>query len=258
MAQLVRGILLGIQSRLTDIFLDQPFDRLHIDAVAVAADEQRIFIPVVRLDPFGQITLQRKTAGVVQVDCAFLVALAEHAHSIVLKVCQIEPDELGHAQAAVEEQRQDTVIPLSILPLHGVQQTDAVLCRQINRQGFSDGRRFEVADRIDLEHMLFIGQIAEKGADRGHLARAGGAVQTVIGRSAVLLGRALARHVFQIVVDIRQGDIPQKIQINVVDRDLVERHIFWDQPLVALEHPEEQTQIQIIFMRRFGGLALDR
>ena len=63
---------------------------------------------------------------------------------------------------------------------------------------------------------------------------------------------------FQIVINVRQGDIPQEVQINVVDRDLVERCILWDQALVALEHPEEQTQIQIIFVRRFGGLALDR
>lgn len=98
-AQLVRRVFLRIQPRLTEVLFDQPLDRLHIDAVAVAADEERVFILVVRREALGQIVFQRKAAGIVEVYGALLVALAEHTHGIPLKIRQVEPHQFGHTQA---------------------------------------------------------------------------------------------------------------------------------------------------------------
>lgn len=65
-----------VKTGLTDVFLDEPFHRLGTDAVAVAADEQRVFIPVVRTETVRQVLVDRVGAGLVQIDRALLAALA--------------------------------------------------------------------------------------------------------------------------------------------------------------------------------------
>ena len=65
-----------------------------------------------------QVGVDGLGARLVQVDRALLAALAGDAHGVALKVGQIEADQLGHTQTAVEKQRQNAVIPLGVLALH--------------------------------------------------------------------------------------------------------------------------------------------
>ena len=246
-----------VKTGLTDVFLDEPFHRLDTDAVAVAADEQRVFIPVVRAETVRQILVDRVGAGLVQIDRALLAALAGDAHGITLKVGKIETDELGYAQTAVEKQRQNTVIALGVFALHGFEQFYAVIGGQIHRKRFADSRGLEACHRIGLEQMLFVGQIAKKCADRGDLACARIYAQAELGIRTVLLRGALAGHVFQIIIGIAQRHGFEKVNVDIIDGNAVDRQLARHETLVVLEHTQEQPQIKIIFVGGPGGLALD-
>ena len=101
--------------------------------------------------------------------------------------------------------------------------------------------------------MLFIGQIPEKCAYRRDLACTRVDTQSVIGVVAVLLSRAALRHVFQIIIGVRQRNITDKIQINVADVDLIKRKIFIDCAFVVLEYAKksaaDQDNIRVQFSR---------
>lgn len=74
--------IFGVESGLTDIFLYQPLDRLHIDAVALFADKQCVRVLLVRLQAFGQILLERGKTRIIEKYRPLLAALTEHAHGI--------------------------------------------------------------------------------------------------------------------------------------------------------------------------------
>ena len=103
--------------------------------------------------------------------------------------------------------------------------------------------------------MLFIGQIPEKCAYRRDLSCTRVDTQSVIGVVAVLLSWAALRHVFQIIIGVRQRDITDKIQTNVADVDLIKRKIFIDCAFVVLEYAKKQPQIKIILVCGFCGFA---
>ena len=81
--------------------------------------------------PHRQIPRQRILARLVQVHHAHLVALAQHPQRVVLHIGDVQADQLGNTQAAVQKQRQDAVITLPIRPIHRIQQGNALVQRQI-------------------------------------------------------------------------------------------------------------------------------
>ena len=105
---------------------------------------------LVRLQAFGQILLERSKTRIIEKYRPLLAALTEHAHGIVLEVSQIQSDQFGNTHAAVKEKRQDAVISLGIRAGDGFQKPHAVVRCKISRQRFTDSRRFQSADRIDL------------------------------------------------------------------------------------------------------------
>ena len=105
--------------------------------------------------------------------------------------------------------------------------------------------------------MLFVSQIAKECADRGDLARARIYTQAELGIRTVLLRGALAGHVFQIIIGIAQRHGFEKVNVDIIDGNAVDRQLARHEPLVVLEHTQEQPQIEIIFVGGPGGLALD-
>ena len=113
-------------------------------------DKQRVRVLLVRLQAFGQILLECGKTRIVEKYRPLLATLTEHAHGIVLEVGQIQSDQFGNTHAAVKEKRQDAVISLGIRAGDGFQKPHAVVRCKISRQRFTDSRRFQSADRIDL------------------------------------------------------------------------------------------------------------
>ena len=87
--------------------------------------------------------------------------------------------------------------------------------------------------------MLFVSKIAKECADRGDLARARIYTQAALGIRAVLLRGALAGHVFQIIISIAQRHGFEKINVDIVDGNAVDRQPARHETLVVLEHTQE-------------------
>ncbi|CAN3987348.1 50S ribosomal protein L28, partial [Dysosmobacter welbionis] len=63
---------------------------------------------------------------------------------MLLDVGEVQTHQFADPQPAVEEQRQDTVIPLLIFAVHGVQELDALVQGQVFGQGFLQFRRIHI------------------------------------------------------------------------------------------------------------------
>ena len=87
--------------------------------------------------------------------------------------------------------------------------------------------------------MLFVGQISKKSADRGDLACARIYAQAELSIRAVLLRGALAGHVFQIIISIAQRHGFEKVNVDIVDGNAVDRQPARHETLVVLEHTQE-------------------
>ena len=101
-AQLVHGKMLLVYAGHFQIFGDQGLDRLHVDAAAQPADEQRVAVPGLWGDAVRQVAGDGLAAGVVQVDNPLLVALAEQPQAILGDVAEIDAAKLRHPHAARE------------------------------------------------------------------------------------------------------------------------------------------------------------
>ena len=99
-------------------------------------EEEGVCVPAGDGPPHCQIFGDGVLAGVVQVDDPDLVALAKNPQGIFLDVGEVQTHQLADPQPAVEEQRQDAVIPLLIFAVHGVQKLDALVQGQVFGQGF--------------------------------------------------------------------------------------------------------------------------
>ena len=104
---------------------------------------------------------------------------------IIDKTNILKPDELRNTQSAVEKQRQDAQIPLPVGPVHGFQQGNALIQRQIAGQGLFQLGRVDVLHRVAVQFVDLVAQIPIKGADGGQLPGPGGGVQSLGGPVAV-------------------------------------------------------------------------
>ena len=81
--------------------------------------------------PHRQVATQGIFARLVQIHHTDFVALAQHPQRVILHIGDVQADQLGNTQAAVQKQRQDAVITLPIRPIHRIQQGNALVQRQI-------------------------------------------------------------------------------------------------------------------------------
>ena len=146
--QLVGAVLRRVDARLTQPLFHHGVDRGAADPLVLRGEEEGVCVPAGDGPPHCQIFGDGVLAGVVQVDDPDLVALAKNPQGIFLDVGEVQTHQLADPQPAVEEQRQDTVIPLLIFAVHGVQKLDALVQGQVFGQGFLQFRRIHIFDRI--------------------------------------------------------------------------------------------------------------
>ena len=133
MPQLVGGILTGIEPRLRQTFFHHGVDCGSADPLVLGGEEECIRIPTGDRPPHRQILGDGVLAGVVQVDDADLVALAEDPQGVILDVGEIQSHQLADPQAAVEKQRQDAVVSLLIFSIHRSQKLETFIQSQVFR-----------------------------------------------------------------------------------------------------------------------------
>ena len=127
-----------------------------------------------------------------------------------------------------------------------VQQLQALVQVQILGQGLFQPRGVQVLDQVHVQQLGLVGQVLVEGPDGGHLAGPRGVVQTAVPGQIVHVG-----------VDVRQRDGANQIDAHVVNGDLVHGQIVRDQLFVPLQKTEKAAQIQVIFINRAPGVALD-
>ena len=136
-------------------------------------------------------------------------------------ILQVQTNQLRDAQTAVEKNTQDAIIAFLIFPIHNGQQPLALFQCEIVGERLGDLRGVEILHWIFLQQLRFYGQIFEKAADRGDLARTGVCAQTVFQLVRIRLLDAVARQIGQKTVNLRECHCAQKGNIDIRDGDLV-------------------------------------
>ena len=207
--------------------------------------------------PHRQIPRQCVLARLVQVYHANLVAFAQHPQRVVLNIGDVQANQLGNTQPAVQEQRQNTVIPLPVRPIHRVQQGKALVQRQVAGEGLHLLGRVHVLAGIVLQQVTFVADIVEKGADRGQLPRTGGRVQTFVRIFTMLVLHTFSAEIRHVAVDVRQRDGTQKGQVDVPDVDGVQGLVRQRRIADLFHVAEEIPHIQVVFVHRPLGVRFD-
>ena len=122
------GRIFGIKPGLKDRFPHQVFHGTRRQPGPVSGDKQRV--TVLRMIPgfrtHGQILRQCAQTGFVEIQLPFLVAFAQNTDGVVPDVLDVETHQLADPQAAVQEQRQNTVVTNLIGPGDRLQQFQAL------------------------------------------------------------------------------------------------------------------------------------
>ena len=119
MAQLVGGVLGRIQSGSGKVLLDQLVNSGGGDTLVIlAGNKQGVFIDQTHGVAFHQPVIQRLTAGLVQIDHAFLVSFAQHAEHFAPVIGYIQSHQLRNTQPTVEKQSKNAVIAGMIFAIH--------------------------------------------------------------------------------------------------------------------------------------------
>ena len=129
---------------------------------------------------------------------------------------------------------------------------DGIIGCEIAGQFLGLGGQFQATSRVGVQHVNFVGQVAEERAQRRYLARAGNRGQTVVGRRAVGLSRALLADVGQKIVNIGQADGFQQRLIHVEDGNFFKRGITRYKPTADFDEAQKETQIEKIFKGSLG------
>ena len=99
-AQLVRGVLLRVQSGRQHVLFDQTVHSCHAQALVVAGAEQRPIVIQNDFVAFGKVGVQRLTRRFAEIDETLFVPFACYTNSVVVYVISIQADQLRAADAA--------------------------------------------------------------------------------------------------------------------------------------------------------------
>ena len=88
------------------------------DALIPGGEEEGVGVPPGDRPSDGEILLQRRLAGLVEIEDADLAALTQDPQRLTLDIASIQPNQLRDPESTVQKQRQDAVIPLLIGAIH--------------------------------------------------------------------------------------------------------------------------------------------
>ena len=226
-------------------------DARAADALVARGEEEGIVVAAGDRAANGEIAFQRVLAGVVQVDDAHLVALAEHAQRVILNVLQIKAAELGDPQPAVQKNRQNAVVAFAVLSVDRLQKLHTFVKRQVFGQRLFDLGGVEVLAGICVQKMRFIGQIIVKRANRCNFSRSGRGIQAVVGHIAVLMQHAVTAQIGHVGVNIGQCYFFHKVEIDIHDGYFAQGTIAQRRIARLLQIAEKVAQVKKIFVDGF-------
>ena len=129
-----------------------------------------------------------------------------------------------------------------------VQQAYTFFQIQVSGQRLFQMGRVQVLHGVFGDQLGLVGEVLIKGADGGHLTGPGGRGEPAVGVRTVGMDDPVPGQVVHIGVHVAEGDGADKLQIHVVNGDLVQRRIAGDAAFVQLEEAEKVPQIQKIFV----------
>lgn len=138
-----------------------------------------------------------------------------------------------------------------------VQEADTFFQIQVPGQRLLQMGRVQVLHGVFRDQLGLVGEVFVKRADGGHLAGPGGRGEPAVGVRAVGMDDPVPGQVVHIGIHVAEGDGADKLQIHVVNGDLVQRRIAGDAAFVQLEEAEKVPQVQKIFVHGPAGVALD-
>ena len=92
--QLVGGILTGVDPSLGEALFHHGVDAGAADALIPGREEEGVGVPPGDGPPDGEILLQRHLAGLVEIEDADLVSLAQDPQRLALDITAIQPHQL--------------------------------------------------------------------------------------------------------------------------------------------------------------------
>ena len=247
MAQLVTGVERTVQSGFLQALLDHIMDRIPGHPGMAAGEKKGVRIGRRLMGALLQPVVQGGPAGVVEKQNALLVTLTQNADLIFPYVGHIQGHQLRDSQAAVEEERQDAVIPGPIGLVHRFQELDALIQLEITGQRFFQPGGVQVLHGIVPQKLGFAGQVFVERADGGDLTGPAGRIEAAVPIQIVHKG-----------VDIAEGHGTRQIQIDVVNGNGFEIHVGpgGRAAFELFDKAEKGPKVQIVFVHRFDGVTL--
>ena len=256
--QLVGGILAGVQPCPQKAVFHHAVHGLAADAGLAIGEKERGLVHGVDLPAHQQIVVDGGGGGVVEVDDALFVALADDAQMVCAQVGDIEAHDLGDPQPAVEKNAQNAVIPRAVAAVNGLQQPLALRQAEIAGEGLGQLGGIQILHRVFLQQIGLDRQVLIKALDGRDLPRARGGADAVFRVAAALVLHPVPAQKRQVFIDLRQGDRADKVQVHVVDGDLLQLAGARNQTAVQLQKAEKGAQVKKILIYRVVGVPLDR
>ena len=205
----------------------------------------------------GRSGVDGVAAGVVEENDALFPALAADEQAVPADVCVIQPHKLGNPQPAVKKQAQYTVVAFLIIPIHrGEQQPFRFLERKIAGEGLELFRRVEVRDGVVRELFRLDGVVFIEAPERRNLPRAARCVQAVLRRAALFVPDLVAGEEGEVVVNLAGRDGARKLEVDVVDGDVLELGAARDYSALYLDKAEKVAQVEEILVDRRARMPL--
>ena len=243
------------------MFFHQRMDHGTTDAPVLPGEKQCVFIPPGNGPAYRHIPRKRILAGLIEIDHTDLIAFAQHTQGIIVNIRDVQADQLRYPQTAVQKQRQNAVVTLTVGAIYALQQGKGLIQRQIAGEGLHLLGRIHVLAGVVFQKMPFIANIVKKRTNCSQFTGARSSVQTFVRNFTILVLYTITAKIGQIAVNIRQCDAGNEVNIHVTDVDLVQRFAGKRRITLLLQIAKEISHIQIVFIHgalrmRFDGFVV--
>ena len=229
----------------------------HTDPVIVPWTKQCPIVCKHFLIAFRKIGVDRFPAGRAKIDKPFFVALANDADSVFINVRQVQIHKFAAPYPAVEKQHQNRIIPFFVLPGHRFQQRGGLFHGKILGETFAKLWIFQICHRVLLQLLGSRGQIFIEGLDGRKLSGPCGRGNSVLRSSWIRVNCPVIGQIGKKVENIRCVDIPDKLNVNFLDIDVIQIRAHWHIISHELYEAQEHSQIQIVLRNCQRRLTLD-
>ena len=147
-AELVAGVEGSVQTGLFQPLLDHIVNCVSGHTGVPPGEKQGISVRRRLVAALCQPSLDGLLAGVIEINDALLVALAQYSKLFAPNVAEIEAHQLRNTQAAVEKEYQDAIIPCAVGLVHAFQKLDALIEAEIPGQCLFQPGRVQVLHGI--------------------------------------------------------------------------------------------------------------